>query len=102
MAASRLMASPISEPSANETINMVVPVVDRTPPSITSIFCMVPPKPINRTHSPDAFMSVSWMRGVIKRPPANPKRPPAIKSTTLMIVPKPGMSPPVLMPTWQS
>ena len=59
MAASRLMASPISEPSANETISMVVPVVARAFPSMTSIFCMVPPKPINRTHSPDAFIRVS-------------------------------------------
>ena len=102
MAASKLMASPMSEPSANETMSMVVPVVASAFPSMMSIFCMVPPRPINRTHSPDAFMSVSWMRGVMKRPPANPKRPPATKSATLMIVPKPGMSPPVLMPTWQS
>ena len=96
MAASRLMASPMSEPRANETISMVVPVVANASPSITSIFCMVPPRPINRTHNPDAFMSVSWMRGVMKRPPMRPSRPPAIKSTTLMIVPKPGMDPPVL------
>ena len=41
---------------------------------------------------PRRFMSVSWMRGVIKRPPIRPSSPPAIKSATLMIVPKPGMS----------
>ncbi len=55
MAASKLTASPMSEPSANETMSMVVPVVASAFPSMMSIFCMVPPKADKQDAQPRCF-----------------------------------------------
>ncbi len=53
---------------------MVVPVVASAFPSMMSIFCMVPPEADKQDAQPRCFHERVLMRGVMKRPPANPKK----------------------------
>ena len=84
-----LIPSPMSEPAARETAQIMEPPETREPSPMESIFDIPPAIPIKIKASPMDCMIVSWNLWLSIRLNVMPTIPPAITAMVLTIVPIP-------------